>query len=90
LRNRYKLAIPNRLNPIRSNVEGSGTAVVDVTISTPVGEDVPKVRLLTTLPEEDKNIPTPVGVRENMKKSAGKAGVKRSAALVGSTRNSPT
>ena len=88
MRNRYKPAIPSRPGPSRNNVEGSGTAVV-VTTSVAVGENVPKVRLLVTLPEKDKNVPASVGVRENMKKSPGNAVVTRSGAFPESNRASP-
>jgi len=88
LRNRYKPAIPSRPGPSRNNVEGSGTAVV-VTTSVAVGENVPKVRLLVTLPEKDKNVPTSVGVRENMKKLLGKFTVNRSGTVPVSTRFTP-
>ena len=89
LRSRYKHAIPIRLNPSKVNVEGSGTVVIEVTVSAAVGADVLKVRRLTTLPEKDKNVPTSVGVRENMKKLLGKFTVNRSGTVPVSTTFTP-
>jgi hypothetical protein len=72
---------PNQLpahNPDNrsSALTGSGTDVT-VTVRVPVGVDVARGRMLVTLPDVI-NVPVARGSRENEKKSAGNAVVKRS------------
>jgi NAD(P)H-hydrate repair Nnr-like enzyme with NAD(P)H-hydrate epimerase domain len=64
-------------NPDTTNKAVVGSGVV-VTVSVPTGVFVSSGKILTTLPDVDRNVPVSSGKRGNEKKSAGALVVKRS------------